>query len=40
MKALREALALFEGAEGTTYRIEIERGRRRHTLPLTLERYI
>ncbi|RJR31939.1 MAG: PDZ domain-containing protein [Candidatus Latescibacterota bacterium] len=38
--SLREAIALFEGAEGTTYRIEIERSRGRHTLTLTLERYI
>jgi predicted aspartyl protease len=37
---LQEAIALFEGIEGTAYRIEIERGRGKHTLTLTLDRYI
>ena len=38
--SLQEAIALFEGAEGTTHRLEIERGRGKRVVNLTLERYI
>jgi predicted aspartyl protease len=40
IKTLSEAITLFEGNEGSTYRIEIERSGGRHIRSLTLGRYL
>jgi predicted aspartyl protease len=39
-KSIREIMALFEAAEGTTYQIELSRGGKRSRLSLKLESYI